>query len=355
MQENTEHILDLADKDASNMEKITTWFVEYVKENYADDVAIIVTHKSLYIKEEKKKLSYFVYRTPRGAALAKTFIIDGFGYDIWGMDWNRLENFANLNEYNITCLANSELIYASSVEDAEYFKLLKVKQEKKLADKKEMRKHALEAYEQAKNIYLEALLADESDAKMGFGYCIDYLSQAYAYANCRYLIDSQINQIQELNQISDIPHKYLQLYDEVLKEKNTSLQMLKILEMIKITAEYLKKETLESQQQKEYNFQDLADWYGELAYTWRRIDYYTEKGDYQKTYMWGIYLQNELNQVCNDFGLKKCPIFSAFDAENLKVFRDKTKEAEKYIRSVILQNNANIHEYKTVEECLSEI
>lgn len=47
MLENTEHIFDLVNKDANNMEKITDWFVEYVKENYADDVAIIVAHKNL--------------------------------------------------------------------------------------------------------------------------------------------------------------------------------------------------------------------------------------------------------------------------------------------------------------------
>lgn len=355
MKENIERISDAVNKDAENMEKITEWFIEYVREYYAKDVAIIVEHKSLYMVEHKKKLSYFVYRTPRGAALAKTFIINGFGYDIWGMDWNRLENFANLNEYNITCLADSELLYASTKEDAEHFKLLKIKQAEKLADKKEMRRHALVAYAQAKNIYLEALLADESDAKMGFGYCMDYLSQAYVYENCRYLISSQTNQIEELKKIPNIPNRFLQLYDEVLKEKHTSLQMSKIVEMIKITAEYLKKESPDSKEQREYNFQDLADWYGELAYTWRRIDYYTEKGDYQKAYMWGIYLQNELNQVCDDFGLKKYPIFSVFDAKNLKTFRERAQDAEQYIRSVILKNNAEIHEYKTVEECLSEI
>lgn len=355
MLENTEHIFDLVNKDANNMEKITDWFVEYVKENYADDVAIIVAHKNLYMTEHKKKLSYFVYRTPKGADLSKTFIINGFGYDIWGMDWNRLENFANLNEYNITCLANSELLYASTKEDAEHFKSLKFKQAEKLANKKEMRIHALEAYAQAKTIYLDALLAEESDTKMGFGYCMDYLSQAYAYANCKYFMDSQINQIQELKNIPSIPHKFLQLYDEVLREKNISLQMFKLLEMITITADYLKKEIPETPPHKEHNFQDLADWYGELAYTWRRIDYYTEKGDYQKTYMWGIYLQNELNQVCNDFNLKKCPIFSAFNAKNLNAFREKTQDAEQYIRSVILQNDAKIHEYKTVEDYLSEI
>lgn len=355
MKEKVKDIFAAVNKSADNMEKITDWFVEQVREHYADDVAVIVSHKSLYMTGQNKRLSYFVYRTPRGAALAKTFIIDGFGYDIWGMDWNRLESFAALNEYNITCLADSELLYANTEEDAERFNALKVKQKRKLTDKKEMRRHALEAYAQAKNIYLEAALADESDAKMGFGYCMDYLSQAYVYENCMYFTDSQTNQIEELKQLSDVPEQFLQLYDEVLRETQTSLQMSKLLEMIKITAQYLKRKFTDSARHKEHNFQDLADWYGELAYTWRRIDYYTEKGDYQRVYMWGIFLQNELNQVCSDFDLKKCPIFSVFDAKNLSTFREKALEVERYIRSVILQNNAMIHEYKTVEECLGEI
>lgn len=355
MNENTGHIYEMVNKNAEDMEKITEWFIDYVKKNYSKDVAVIAAHKSLYMKEDKKKLSYFVYRTPRGAALAKTFIINGFGFDIWGMDWKRLKSFADLNEYNVTCLANSELLYAGTQEDEEYFYSLRNQQAEKLADKKEMRRHALEAYAQAKNIYLEALLADDSDTKMGCGYCIDYLSQAFAYENCTYFKDSQTNQIEELKGLSNVPGKFLQLYDEVLKETDTSLQLTKVLEMIKITAGYLERELPKSEAHKEHNFQDLADWYGELAYTWRRIDYYTENGDYQKAYMWGIYLQSELNQVCSDFGLKKCPFFSVFDAENMKAFREKAQAAEQYIRSVLERNNEVIHEYKTVEDFISEI
>ncbi|WMJ88559.1 Flp pilus assembly protein CpaB [Anaerocolumna sp. MB42-C2] len=53
----------------------------------------------------------------------------------------------------------------------------------------------------------------------------------------------------------------------------------------------------------ENNYQDLADWYAELSYTWLRIRKYADKKDVTKTYIWGIMLQEELNRVCSDFGI----------------------------------------------------
>ena len=73
----------------------------------------------------------------------------------------------------------------------------------------------------------------------------------------------------------------------------------------------------------EHHFQDLADWYGELSYTWLRLCHYTSEKDAAKSYMWGIYLQSELNQVCGDFGLRKMDLMSAFDAENLQALAER--------------------------------
>ena len=96
---------------------------------------------------------------------------------------------------------------------------------------------------------------------------------------------------------------------------------------------------------KEHNFQDLADWYGELSYTWLRIRTYTARGDVTRSYMWGIMLQNELNTVCEDFGLAKMALMDAFDAENLPALASRADELETRMRQIITENGGILHEY----------
>ena len=58
------------------------------------------------------QLNLLVTVTDRGRQFARTFILEGRGYDIWGIDWERLERFAALEEYNITVLADAKVLYA---------------------------------------------------------------------------------------------------------------------------------------------------------------------------------------------------------------------------------------------------
>jgi hypothetical protein len=109
------------------------------------------------------------------------------------------------------------------------------------------------------------------------------------------------------------------------------------------------------EEQREKNFQDLADWYGELSYTWLRIRHYASKQDYIKVYMWGIYLQHELNQVCEDFGLERQELMDYYEADNLKKIAKQADLIEVKMRQVIEAGGGKIHEYTTAEEFLDEV
>lgn len=148
-----------------NSKFVTEWVIETVKEKYADDIALVVSHSTLRIDENEEVISYFVPITERGRTFARTFILDGEGFDIWGIEWERLEKFAALEEYNITCLADGEVLYARMPADKQRFEELKKIQAEHLADEAFMRKCALEAYAQAKSIYYETLFAKRQRCK----------------------------------------------------------------------------------------------------------------------------------------------------------------------------------------------
>ncbi len=339
-----------------NGEFVTKWVLDTVKESYADDIALVVSHSTLRINDTEKVMSYFVPITEKGFSFARTFILNGEGFDIWGISWERLQNFADLKEYNINVLADSELLYARTPEDARRFEDLKAQQAANLADPVLMRENALKAYAEAKNIYFQMLFSSGSDVKLGAGYVLDYLSQAIAFSNLSYFKKAQIAQLEQLKTMKNVPKDFLERYLEIITERSEDAQKKLCFEIIGLVQSYLYDKTpIVEKQGVEHHFQDLSDWYAELSYTWLRIRHYCEKNDFVKVYMWGIMLQHELNHVCDDFALEKFELMSAFDAENLQNFAEFANKIETQVRQIIIAGGGIIHEYHSFEEFIHEI
>ena len=340
-----------------NREFVTKWVIDVVKNEYPEDIALVVSHTTLRIDDQVKTVGYFVPTTERGYHFGRTFILEGVGFDIWGIDWQRLEKFAELEEYNITCLADGEILYARTQEDAERFRRLKKRQEENLSNPEKMRQCALSSYEKAKNIFTEMMFATISDAKMCAGYVLDYLAQAIAFSNHEYFRKSQTNQIEELAAMKKVPKRFLELYSNVIDEYDVEMQRKLCHEAVCVVREFLEKESTVDKDNINYNtdFQMLADWYAELSYTWLRIRYYSGKNDPVKTYMWGILLQQELNIVCDDFGIKRMGLMEHYNVNRLNEFADYADHLEEEIRTIITEGGGEIHEYKSMEEFLQEI
>lgn len=338
---------------------VTEWAIRTVKEKYADDIALIIAHSTLRMNPDEKTMSYFVPCTKKGESFARTFILEGVGYDIWGIPWERLEGFADLAEYNITVLADAEVLYARTEEDRERFLGLQKRLAQNLANRDKMRSCALEAYAQAKNLYTQMLFAEKCDVRLGAGYVLDYLARAIAFTNLRYFKASQTEQLKELADMSDVPEGFADMYLAVIREKSEPGQKELCFRLIGLVRDFLLKASPDSdsaqKRPREQNFQDLADWYGELSYTWLRLRHYTACGDAVKVYMWGIMLQNELNQVCGDFGLEKMHLMDAYDAENLGALAARANRLEERMREIIVQGGGKIHEYTSTEEFLREV
>lgn len=332
---------------------VTEWVLNTVKEKYADDIALVVSHSTLRINDEQQVMSYFVPITDRGRSFAQTFILEGCGYDIWGIEWERLEQFASLNEYNITCLADGEVLYARTPEDRERFERLKIRQKLNLADPILQRAHALEAFAQAKQIYFQMLFAKGSDVKVGAAYVLDCLARAICFSKGGYFSKSQTEQLAELQQIGGCPEGFAELYTAVICQKEEKKQKEQCYELICIVESYL--ENPKKAVPQEYHFQDLADWYGELSYTWLRIRHYCREGNVTKAYMWGCMLQEELNRVCEDFGLAKMELMEKFAPEGLGEFAEHANVLEEEMRERIMAGGGKIREYHSTEEFLNEV
>ncbi|MBO5324201.1 MAG: hypothetical protein J6A88_08930 [Oscillospiraceae bacterium] len=330
----------------------SNWVLNTVKEKYVDDIALVISHSTLNIDSEENTVSYFVPITDRGRQFAQTFIMDGRGYDIWGIEWERLERFANLDEYNITVLADSRILYSRTPEDAARFESLRHMQLNNLNNPIQARKHALESYATAKNLYTELLFAEGSNIRLYAGYILDYLARAIAFANHSYFHKSQIDQLEELQTMASVPSQFAEMYLEVIRTSNDRHRKELCRELISMVGCFLSQA---NNRKFERNFQDLADWYAELSYTWLRIRYYGQGNDAIKVHMWGIVLQNELNAVCEDFHLPKMELLSEYDYKDLSRIVARANKLEEQMRNIITNNGGIIRQYQSPEEIPNEV
>ena len=68
-----------------NMNKLTDWVIRKIKQEYKDDVALLIGIRGHSTNDDQHGIcfDYFIPATERGNELAETFIIDGIGHDLY--------------------------------------------------------------------------------------------------------------------------------------------------------------------------------------------------------------------------------------------------------------------------------
>jgi len=98
--------------------------IDVIKEEYRDDIAFVLIMGSNIYHDTHAKSDLdllFAAKTERGNKLASAFIIDGIGFDIWCISWERLERIANHDERITSIITEGKLIYYGNDEDLEKF------------------------------------------------------------------------------------------------------------------------------------------------------------------------------------------------------------------------------------------
>lgn len=338
--------------------ELNDWVIHKIQKQYPDDVSLVIGHEHWKIEPDGNEaaFNFFIPATERGYTLAKTFIIDEIGYDLFPMSWERVEGLANLNESLTTCLADGVILYTRNEEDKERFINLQKKLFKNLESPEFTYKKGLEKINTAMELYKNLLFDNSfSHVRKASGYIAGYLSQAVATLNGTYFKRGPENQISVLSEMKHIPEEFIRLYQGIVTA--ITLEETKDLcyQLINTTRKFFshwtpKKET----KAVEYNFEDLADWYEEGIYTFRRIYYYCDKKDVFNCFAWGYNFQQEFDFIEEEFGLKTMDLIGVFDSTDLSAFRKRAEELEQYLVSEIKKHGVVIQEFANIQEFLKQ-
>lgn len=338
--------------------ELTTWAIDKIKKEFPDDVALLIGHKHWKIATDGDEISFnfFIPSTDRGYNLSQTFIIDDIGYDLFPMSWDRVEGISNLNENLTTCLADGVILYSRTVEDSESFLKLQKQLQNNLADKEFAYRKGLEKINSAMELFQNMLFEKSiTGIRKASGYVASYLSEAIATINGTYFKRGPEHQISNLSELGEVPDGFVGLYHNIVTAKTIEESKDICYGMLAITRDFFSVRKPDKETKvKDYNFLDLADWYQECIYWFRRIYYYLGINDATKCFVWGCILQSEIDCLTKDFGLKTMELMNVFDAADLIPFHKRAEEIEQYIVSEISNHNIKIQNFKNLNEFMKQ-
>lgn len=302
-------------------------------------------------------LQNFIPKTPEGEKAAMSFIVDGVGYDYWGIPWERMEGIADLQETISVILAEGEVVWAASAADKARFYALKERMFRNLSDPRYVCRIIARRLEDAMEIYKNmAFEEDTGMLRMGARFVGIYLGDAIAAANGTYLKCGETGTDDPspiLRSLPDVPEGYVEMQGKLCAAASGEEIVSLCREMILKVRKFLQARMPKAQEEKP-SPESIAGWYEEMIYTWRRIQYFCDRGDAPNAFGWGGYLQQDMGMLGDLLTDGERNILRNFDAEQLSAFAQRCEEARALVYNRLKAHGVPIREYDTLEAFLAD-
>jgi hypothetical protein len=338
--------------------KLDNWVLDKIKTTYQDDVALLIGHNAYRLEEDKAKatFSYFIPASENALKLARTFIIDGVGYDLFPMSWERLGRMAALDEDNASVVADATVLYSRSEADKQRFAEIQNTLKAHLKDPRFLLVKAMEKTDIVMGLY-QGMLFEEALFKLrkAAAHIVLYLSHAVAYCNGAYFKTSHEDYLDVLKGLKSLPAGLIRLYTAIPAAAGAEELKKLCFEMIGNTRQYLAAKKENGKKPGPYpGYEDLADWYQELSYAWRQIYRGCDNGGAAGVFIRAGYLQSELDIVAEQFGLEEMDLMGSFNAKDLGAFKKRAEAVEKQIVGLIRKSSGKLDSYKDIDEFLQK-
>lgn len=336
--------------------RLTDWAVRQIEAGYRDDVCLLLEHKALWLEEERSGtgFGFYIPATSRANGLARTFIIDGIGHDLFPMPWERIEGMADLKDYNTTCLGDSVIVYARSESDRQRFESLQERLAANLKNPHMTHARAVDWLTAAEAIHRHQIFEERpGKAREQAGYICNSLFIGITLINGGYYSYGWTDEVAKLKSLQHVPIGFTRLFETIIHEKSIDEQKRLCHEIIESTRAFLAANDPDAVKKAAIpDFTELASWYQELSYTWHRVYHWCDAFDAVNAYLWGCFLQNEVDAVGSEYGLTDLDIMGSFDADDLPTFRKCAKQVEQHFVSAIEANGVTIDSYADIDDFL---
>ncbi|MBQ4577544.1 MAG: hypothetical protein IJA84_00645 [Clostridia bacterium] len=324
-------------------DQLVDWLGKTVRSHYAGKVALVCLYGS-HINGTAQETSdvdcYFVPKTPEGNALARTFLLEGVGYDLFPMSWQRLEAIARLEQSHQPLVGDVRVLYADSPADLEKLEAVQRQLRDNLADPDFRERAAQKRFARACS-RLPLATDDGKTARLKAGGLLMDVAEAFAFDRGTYYHYGLKRQFSDLLALPGIPDGLERAYRSVLRA-NTSPEIAKACEDLLKNCPW---PMAEEREPVVWGIrpppEQLAGLYEEIASTFLKIYRCAEAGDPVLAF---------LSAVCLQWELPWTDLLSSYRYEDLDPLAENAREAEAQLRRELKRAGVALHEYQTFAE-----
>ncbi|MGM0385780.1 MAG: nucleotidyltransferase domain-containing protein [Actinomycetota bacterium] len=343
-------------------ERLVTWIRATAARDFRDDVALVAIYGS-YVTGTAGPRSdidcFFIPRTERGQAFARTFIIDGIGYDIFPMQWERVEGLAELREPLAPLLGDSAVLFAASPAEEDRFLGLRTRLTVNLADGDLMHRRAVECLRLAVAMWAGATgVQDIGRLRTRAGLVAVELAQAVAYANGTYFHRGPKGMVAGLHRFDQTPVDFLPRFLELAAATDADAVRARCEVLLAATAEFLddggSAEPASSPPAGAPAVVDpgaLASLYEEITSSFTKVRVNCDAGEAALAFLNAVILQDCLDAEV-PVAAALPGLMDAHDPQDLSRLRARADEAEAALVRFVEEAGATITRYPDLDAFL---
>ena len=335
-------------------DSLVRWIRRKVETEYAEDIALVCIYGS-WLNGTANHLSdvdcYFVPKTDRGFGLARTFILENVGYDIFPMSWERLEGIASLDSGMQPLVGDVMVLWQGSREDLSKLQSLQQTLRKNLQDPDCTRRAAHNRCRQAANILAGA---PENRGRLLAGYVLTILAEALVLSKGEYFRFGTKRQYEDLcrlfpGPVSELFAQTVQAPDDASALAAARQLLTEALKILNIPPFPAQPETPEIPPLGEPNAPALAELYQEICSTFNKIYLCCKNSNSVLAFLSAGVLQWDLDEA-RALGLPPIRLLDRFDHRDLEAFSRATREAENALVDFITSQGTNLTIYRSFPE-----
>lgn len=336
-------------------DRLVRWIAEKAEREYAEDISLVLIYGS-YINGTANSRSdvdcCFIPKTERGYEMATGFILEGVGYDVFPMSWERVERIACLRENLTPLVGDVEIIFCGSAEDMARFRGMQETLQRCLADGAYVREIAEERCREAGRLcgMLECVRTETEAWKIA-GMVIMTLADAVAVFHHEYFHLGLKQQFEDLMRIQGVPEEIVEGYRSVVKAPSGDEAAACARKMLADVCRHLGvavpvQAAVEGTRPggRVIDGAQLAGLYEEISSTFNKIYVCCEAGNAVLAFLSAVCLQWELDEV------GEYDLLGAFDHRELGRLAEAARRIEAEFVGLIEENGGRIRRYGSFEE-----
>lgn len=341
-------------------DQLVSWLRERAAGAFAGELSLVVSYGS-YWNGTAGSLSdvdcYFVPKTERGLAFGGQFVLQGVGYDIFPMSWERLGNIARLEESLTPLVGDAQVLYYGDEGDLTRFRALERELRQCLQDSAYCREMAEKRFFRAGEEWGRLKTGDLCSRRLAAGLLLMDAAEAVAFVNGTYFHRGLKGQFADLQAMAQTPEGFLALYQQVIQAGDAQTLEKACGELLALLGDWLGRTRpapappqREGETGQRKDAAALGPWYEELSSTFQKLRSCRERGDWVLAFLSAVCLQRELEGIALEYAVPRYQVLGAYQWDDLGPLVQAADRAETALTAAIRQSGGIIKEYDSWED-----